>query len=92
MTVLLATAVSGCGGGGGGVAAPTTIAVPTVPGAGTGLGGLGSGPAPVVLGAAGNYVILAKSAYHHRSDLRDYRQYWLESGRRDFHHWFYIDQ
>ena len=32
-----------------------------VPGAGTGVGGLGKGPAPVILGAAGNFVILAKS-------------------------------
>jgi hypothetical protein len=31
------------------------------PGAGTGVGGLGKGPAPVNLGTAGDYVILAKS-------------------------------
>lgn len=59
MTVLLAIVVSGCGGGG---RAITTTAAPTSPGAGTGLGGLGRGPAPVVLGAAGTYAILAKSA------------------------------
>lgn len=36
---------------------------PTIPGAGTGTGGAGGhGPAPVALGAAGTYVILAKSA------------------------------
>jgi hypothetical protein len=36
---------------------------PTTPGAGTGTGGAsGHGPAPVVLGTAGTYVILAKSA------------------------------
>jgi hypothetical protein len=58
MTLLLAVVVSGCGGGG----AVTTGAVPTSPGAGTGLGGLGRGPAPLVLGTVGNYVILAKSA------------------------------
>lgn len=34
---------------------------PTVPGAGTGSGAGGRGPAPVTLGAAGNYVILAKT-------------------------------
>jgi hypothetical protein len=33
----------------------------TSPGRGTGLNGLGSGPAPVNLGEAGNYAILAKS-------------------------------
>lgn len=59
MAVLLAIVVSGCGGG---VGAATTTAAPTSPGAGTGLGGLGRGPAPVVLGAAGTYAILAKSA------------------------------
>lgn len=35
---------------------------PTVPGAGPGAGAAGHGPAPVVLGSAINYVILAKSA------------------------------
>lgn len=35
---------------------------PTNPGAGPGTGGAGRGPAPVVLGAASGYVILAKSA------------------------------
>jgi hypothetical protein len=34
---------------------------PTTPGAGPGTGGGGHGPAPVVLGAAGTYVVLAKS-------------------------------
>ena len=58
--LLLIVSLTGCGGGDDGAAAPTPA--PTVPGAGTGLGGLGVGPAPVVLGAAGNYVILAKSA------------------------------
>ena len=62
---LLVVFMAGCGGGddngggGGGGAAPTPGT--TAPGAGTGSGGLGKGPAPVVLGAAGNYVILAKS-------------------------------
>src|SRR5436309_16133001 len=35
---------------------------PKSPGTGTGLGGIGHGPALVPLGSAGNYVILAKSA------------------------------
>ncbi len=63
---LLVATFAGCGGSSSSVAPaantqPVVIA-PTVPGAGTGLGGLGKGPAPVLLGAAGNYVILAKSA------------------------------
>ncbi len=59
MALLLVVSMTGCGGGNDGAAAPTPA--PTVPGAGTGRDGLGVGPAPVVLGAAGNYVILAKS-------------------------------
>ena len=65
MTLLLAATVAGCGGGGGGGgAAPGagTGGTPTAPGAGTGVGGAGQGPAPVNLGAAGAYVILAESA------------------------------
>lgn len=42
---------------------PSPDVSPTTPGAGTGTGGAsGHGPAPVVLGTAGTYVILAKSA------------------------------
>jgi hypothetical protein len=48
----------GCGGGGNGGGFSTTLA----PGTGTGVGGLGRGPAIVDLGMAGDYVILAKSA------------------------------
>ncbi|MGZ8256583.1 MAG: ice-binding family protein [Gallionella sp.] len=62
---LLVATFAGCGGSSTSVAPATNLPVvvaPTVPGAGTGLAGLGKGPAPVVLGAAGNYVILAKSA------------------------------
>ncbi len=59
MGLLLVVSMTGCGGGDGGFTVPTPA--PTVPGAGTGRDGLGKGPAPVVLGAAGNYVILAKS-------------------------------
>lgn len=59
--LLMVASVAGCGGGGS-TAATTPVAGTTLPGAGTGLGGAGKGPAPVVLGAAGNYVILANSA------------------------------
>lgn len=55
MALLLVGIVAGCGGGDGTPGA-------TTPGAGTGSGGLGKGPAPVILGGAGNYVILAKTA------------------------------
>jgi hypothetical protein len=62
MALLLVAIVAGCGGGDGtpGAGVAATIA-PTLPGAGTGSGGLGKGPAPVVLGGAGNYVILAET-------------------------------
>ena len=55
---VLAALLAGCGGGGSSSGAVS--ATPTNAGAGTGLGGAGRGPAPVNLGAAGNYVILAK--------------------------------
>ncbi|MDD5762431.1 MAG: ice-binding family protein [bacterium] len=58
MGLLLAVSLTGCGGGSDGAATPT----PTpAPGVGTGRDSLGAGPAPVLLGAAGNYAILAKS-------------------------------
>lgn len=59
LATLLVAVVAGCSGGGGGTAATTPIT--TTAGAGTGVGGLGQGPAPVVLGGAGNYVILAET-------------------------------
>ena len=60
---VLAALLAGCGGGGSGSSTGGAVSgTPTSPGAGTGLGGAGHGPAPVNLGAAGNYVILAKSA------------------------------
>ena len=63
MALLMVAAVTGCGGSSSGSPAPAPAPVsPTLPGVGTGLNGLGKGPAPVVLGGAGNYVILAKSA------------------------------
>jgi len=62
IALLFAAVVAGCGGSTEGTAAATAASTaPTAAGAGTGLGGLGKGPAPVVLGGAGNYVILAKS-------------------------------
>lgn len=55
--LLLVAFAAGCGDGTGPNLSPTT------PGAGPGTGGAGGrGPAPVVLGTAGNFVILAKSA------------------------------
>lgn len=53
---LMVIAMAGCGGGSDGVAQILN------PGAGTGAGGLGKGPAAVNLGTAGSYAILAKSA------------------------------
>lgn len=69
LALLLATLVAGCGGGGGGSVAvvdDTGIGQlnspsPTIPGPGTGLAGAGFGPAPVTLGAAGNFAILTKT-------------------------------
>ncbi|CAN5410886.1 hypothetical protein BH10BDE1_BH10BDE1_31090 [soil metagenome] len=46
----------GCGSGSNNVPAVSTA------GAGTGVGGAGRGPSPVVMGSAGNYAILAKTA------------------------------
>jgi hypothetical protein len=61
ITLMLATLVTGCGAGGGGGVVVNNPA-PTTPGAGTGTGVAGGhGPAPVDLGAAGNYVILAET-------------------------------
>ena len=68
MALLLAAVVGGCGGGGGGgggggaVTGTTgTGGVPTAAGTGAGVGGAGRGPAPVNLGAAGSFTILAES-------------------------------
>ena len=58
MAVLVVAIVAGCGGSGDGVPAPAGT---NKPGAGTGAGAGGHGPAPVVLGGAGNFVILTKS-------------------------------
>ena len=57
MALLLAALVTGCGGG-----SDSEFGAPTAPGAGTGVGGAGHGPAPVNLGMAGSFVILAQSA------------------------------
>lgn len=56
---VLAAVVAGCSE----ATAPAVDLSPTTPGTGTGTGAAdGHGPAPVVLGTAGTYVILAKSA------------------------------
>lgn len=68
MTLLLAASVTGCGGGGDGAsgsASASGSAAVTAPGVGTGAavgaGVVGRGPAPVNLGAAGNFAVLAQS-------------------------------
>ncbi|OGB20612.1 MAG: hypothetical protein A3I66_22870 [Burkholderiales bacterium RIFCSPLOWO2_02_FULL_57_36] len=68
LTLLVAASVTGCGGGGGSDAASAsgsasaTVTAPGVGGgAGVGAGVTGRGPAPVNLGAAGNFVVLAQS-------------------------------
>jgi hypothetical protein len=60
--LVLAALLAGCGGGGSSYGGGANPGTPTAAGAGTGLGGAGHGPLPVNLGAAGNYVVLAKSA------------------------------
>jgi hypothetical protein len=62
MALVLTGFVFGCDGGSGGGGSPAALAPLTAAGAGTGEGGLGHGPAPVDLGAAGNFAILAQSA------------------------------
>lgn len=62
LALAIASAAIGCNNTGNGVST-NTINPPTVaPGSGTGSNGLGQGPAPVNLGMAGNYTILAASA------------------------------
>lgn len=62
--ILLSGAILGCNGGGSGngVSATPVVSPPNTPGAGSGFNGLGQGPAPVNLGTAGNFVLLASSA------------------------------
>jgi hypothetical protein len=55
---LLAAMTAGCDN----TTSPAADPSPTTPGVGTGTGGAGHGPAPVALGTAGTYAILAKSA------------------------------
>ena len=60
--VLLSVLIAGCGGDGGdGSSDGSRVWSSAATGAGTGVGGLGHGPAPVNLGAAGTYRILAQS-------------------------------
>jgi len=68
MALLLAAFAAGCGGGGSEVGAGAPAAppappggAPTAPGLGTGVGGLGQGPAPVNLGNASFFAIVAES-------------------------------
>jgi hypothetical protein len=56
LPVLLTAVVAGCGGSGGGDGDAVAAA-----GAGTGVAGAGRGPAPVFLGAAGPFALLAQS-------------------------------
>ncbi len=63
IAALLAVSVitlAGCGGGSD-EPAGTNISLLTAVGIGTGIGGIGKGPSPVVLGGSGSYVILAES-------------------------------
>ena len=66
MALLLAVFVAACGSGGNGEpgsgSVPDPGPPPTAAGAGTGVGGQGKGPAPVILGTAGNFVILSVNA------------------------------
>lgn len=67
MALVLSAFVAGCGDSGGGGAsnfgssAAPGAGTPTAAGAGTGVAGAGRGPAPVDLGAAGSFRILAES-------------------------------
>lgn len=54
MVLVMAASLAACGGGG-------NFSSPSAAGLGTGVGGAGRGPAPVNLGTAGNFVILAQS-------------------------------
>ena len=59
MALLLGASLAACGDGDG---AGSSSGGPTGAGAGNGAGGAGRGPAPVNLRAAGNFVVLAKTA------------------------------
>jgi len=68
MALVMAGVIAGCGGGGGGSGGGDSTAASddpnwtVAPGAGTGVAGGGRGPAPVDLGTAGSFAMLAKSA------------------------------
>ncbi|MDB5047374.1 MAG: hypothetical protein JWO30_445 [Fibrobacteres bacterium] len=57
MALLPGAFLNGCSGDG-----ISGVSDPVTPGTGTGLSGLGKGPSPVILGKAGEYVVLAKTA------------------------------
>lgn len=61
MAFVLAAFVAGCGDSGGG-SGPQGFLAGNSPGQGTGVGGAGRGPAPVIMGTAANFRILAQSA------------------------------
>jgi hypothetical protein len=60
MVLALAGIAYGCGGGNS--SSGGSAGTPTAAGAGTGVGGAGRGPAPVIMGTANDFVILAESA------------------------------
>ena len=63
MAFVLAAFVAGCGDSGGGSGSQGFPArAGNSPGLGTGVGGAGRGPAPVVMGTAANFRVLAQSA------------------------------
>lgn len=64
MALLPLALVAGCGDSAVSVATTASPAIPaaSAPTAATGINGAGKGPAPVLLGSVGDYVILAKSA------------------------------
>lgn len=61
MTLTMAALLSGCGGGGNTENGADHAGL-TAPGAGSGVGGLGHGPAPLNLGSSADYTILSVSA------------------------------
>ena len=56
-TAVMLLVAFGCG-----TKVPGSGGVPTTPGSGTGIGGLGKGPSAVALGGAGGYILLAQTA------------------------------
>ena len=61
MALLMVALMAGCGGGGVGSGIASSAQSPTAVGVGKGATGTGNGPEPVVLGTAGNFVILSQA-------------------------------